>query len=201
MCGVTFWRYSQRSFPNRVSATNGIHLFGASGSGVSTLGWHLGQAMAATYLDTDDFYWQPTNPPYTTKVPERERVLSVLNAIDGIESPRRWILGGSLCGWGDALIPRFDLAVFVYLPGDVRMQRLRDREMTRHGDRIRKGGDMYELHNEFLDWAQRYDTAGYEIRSLETHRRWAQMLRCPVLELKGPAPVEAWVGEVLAACQ
>lgn len=180
----------------------GIHVFGASGSGVTTLGWHLGQAMGATYFDTDDFYWASTNPPFSTKVPERERLRAVLDAIDDMGangSSRQWILGGSICGWGDALIPRFELAVFVYLPANIRMQRIREREATRHGERILEGGDMHEQHLEFMDWARRYDTAGYEIRSLETHRRWAQMLRCPVLELQGPAPVEAWVGEILAA--
>ena len=76
---------------------------------------------------------------------------------------------------------------------------LRERELTRHGERILAGGDMYEQHKAFMDWASRYDSAGPEMRSLETHRRWARQLQCQVLELKGPEPVEAWLGDVLAA--
>ena len=179
-----------------MTSGNGIHLFGASGSGVSTLGFHLSRSLGIPYLDTDDFYWEKTNPPFTTKVPPEQRLRNILALIDDLDD---WVLGGSLCGWGDPLIHRFDLAVFVYLPAEVRLENLRERELTRHGERILAGGDMYEQHKAFMDWASRYDSAGLEMRSLETHRRWARQLRCPVLELRGPSPVEAWLGEVLAA--
>ena len=127
---------------------NGIHIFGASGSGVSTLGWHLGQALNVPYLDADNFYWMATDPPFTTKVPADERLRNLVNSVDTLDD---WILGGSVCGWGDALIPRFDTAVFVYLPPAVRLARLQEREATRHGDRIKPGGDMHAQHVAFME--------------------------------------------------
>jgi adenylate kinase family enzyme len=41
-----------------------IHITGASGAGVSTLGCALADALAIPHHDTDDYFWQPTSPPY-----------------------------------------------------------------------------------------------------------------------------------------
>jgi hypothetical protein len=43
-------------------------------------------------------------------------------------SPQRWVLSASLAGWGDALIPSFDLMVFLYVPTEGRLACLRRRE-------------------------------------------------------------------------
>ena len=50
-----------------------VHLFGASGSGTTTLGRALAAALDIPPLDTDD-YWQPTDPPDTVKHEPAERV-------------------------------------------------------------------------------------------------------------------------------
>jgi hypothetical protein len=42
-----------------------VHIFGASGAGTSTLGRALGERLALAHLDTDDFFWMPTDPPFT----------------------------------------------------------------------------------------------------------------------------------------
>ena len=39
-----------------------IHIYGASGSGTSTIGKYI-----SDFMDTDDYFWQATNPPYTIK--------------------------------------------------------------------------------------------------------------------------------------
>jgi ABC-type dipeptide/oligopeptide/nickel transport system ATPase subunit len=36
-----------------------IHLMGASGTGVTTLGRALADALAIPHHDTDDYFWQP----------------------------------------------------------------------------------------------------------------------------------------------
>jgi shikimate kinase len=41
-----------------------IHIMGASGSGVTCLGRTLADALAIPHHDTDDYFWQPTVPPY-----------------------------------------------------------------------------------------------------------------------------------------
>ena len=43
---------------------------------------------------------------------------------------------------------------------------------------------------EFLKWAEAYDTAGPEQRSLIGHAAWLATLKAPVLRLDLPAPLE-----------
>jgi hypothetical protein len=42
--------------------------------------------------------------------------------------PQRWVLSGPIAGWGDALIPSFDLVVFLHVPTVVRLARLQRSE-------------------------------------------------------------------------
>ncbi|MEM6738348.1 MAG: shikimate kinase [Bacteroidota bacterium] len=35
-----------------------IHIFGASGSGVTTIGKALSKELDLSYFDTDDYYWK-----------------------------------------------------------------------------------------------------------------------------------------------
>ena len=50
-----------------------------------------------------------------------------------MQTSNRWVLSGSLSGWGDPLVPKFDLVVFLFVPNEVQMQRLRAREIQRYG--------------------------------------------------------------------
>ncbi len=44
-----------------------IHIYGASGSGTTTLARYLGSRLGYDVMDTDDYYWLPFDPPYTKK--------------------------------------------------------------------------------------------------------------------------------------
>ncbi|MBQ2953200.1 MAG: shikimate kinase [Clostridia bacterium] len=165
-----------------------IHLFGASGSGTTTLGRALGEALGFTHMDTDDYYWLPTDPAFTQKRPIPER-LAMMNAdIDAAEKGA--VISGSLTGWGDPLISRFTLAIRVVTAADLRLERLRTREYARFGQRICPGGDMHQAHLEFIAWAAQYDTGDVTMRSRACHDQWQAELPCPVLTLDGAAPLE-----------
>ncbi|MFR2746779.1 MAG: hypothetical protein ACLTBB_07805 [Roseburia hominis] len=56
-----------------------------------------------------------------------------------LNSSPHWVLSGSVTGWYDELVSVFDLIVFVYVPTDIRMERLRRREAERYGDAILPG--------------------------------------------------------------
>ena len=43
-----------------------VHVFGASGSGTTTLGRALAEALGSVHLDTDAYFWESTDPPFTT---------------------------------------------------------------------------------------------------------------------------------------
>ena len=164
-----------------------IHIFGASGSGTSTLGRAVADRAGFRFLDTDDYYWLPAEPMYTLKRPIPERLALMERDLDAAEDA---VLSGSLVGWGDPLIPRFTLAVRLVVPMDVRMERLRRREYARYGERILPGGDLYEQSQAFLDWAARYDDGVPPLRSRALHDLWQKQLPCPVLTLDGTKPVD-----------
>jgi len=170
-----------------------IHVFGASGSGTTTLGKAIGKRLSCRALDSDDFFWLPTNPPYTTRRPADERVALIREefAKDGDA-----VLSGSLVDWGDSLIPLFTLAVRLVTPTDERIRRIKEREHARFGSRIDDGGDMHAAHEAFLRWASAYDDGPVTIRSRAEHDRWQTKLTCRLLTLDGTRPVDELVDEV-----
>ena len=172
-----------------------IHIVGAAGSGTTTLGVALAREIGGAHVDTDDFFWLSTDPPFTTKRPVEQR----LKLLDAKLAQPSWVLSGSLMGWGDVLIPRFELVVFLYVPPDVRLERIMERERLRYGVDIDPGGRMHENHKAFVDWAKGYDTADSEGRSHVRHRAWIDNLPCPVVEIAGAPTVEESVECVLAA--
>jgi adenylate kinase family enzyme len=177
-----------------------IHIFGASGSGTSSLAAALALRHGHRHLDTDDYFWIPTDPPFRQIRPRAERLARLGSALD--QSPT-WVLSawrgaaegepsgytGSLCGWGDPLIPRFDLLVFLLVPTPVRLARLRAREEQRYGaTAIAPGGPLHEAHVEFMDWAARYDEGDVAMRSRAMHEAWLAVIPTPVVRLEGDRP-------------
>lgn len=168
-----------------------IHIFGASGAGTTTLGRALAADMGLVHMDTDDYFWLPTDPKFTTKRPLAERLALMQADIDAAE--KGVVISGSLTGWGDGLIPRFTHVIRLTTPTGLRLERLRQREYARFGDRIREGGDMHENHLAFLDWAAQYDTSDITMRSKACHDEWMQRLPCPATLLDGAMPLEELV--------
>ena len=101
-----------------------------------------------------------------------------------------WVLSGSACGWGDVFIPLFDLVIYLWLPQDVRLERLRRREHALYGDDLLPGGSMHEAHQKFLDYSARYDEADESIRNRQLHEKWLSGLSCPVLRIETDLSVE-----------
>jgi len=159
---------------------HGIIVFGASGSGCTTLGRELARILNFELFDTDDLFFEPTDPPYTKARPlhERQRLLS-----SAIKVP--FIISGCLREWGGFFDDVLSLAVFIKTPTNVRLERLDKREYAKNGERIRKGGDLYERHKWFMEYVSTYDNGGMETRSLASQKAWANSLSCPVLQVDG----------------
>ena len=173
-----------------------VHVVGASSSGTTTLGAALARRLGGAHLDTDNYFWAPTDPPFTTRRPPEDRVALMEADLAGQDA---WVISGSLMGWGDVFVPRFDLVVFLYVPPQARIARLMAREVERYGQEVLPGGRMHEAHLAFVEWARGYDRPGFEGRSLERHRAWLAGLTCPVLEIAGTPTVEESLARAEAA--
>lgn len=169
---------------------NKIHIIGASGSGTSTLGKALGEILSHKVFDTDDYFWISK---FTEQRPVPDRIEMLKNDLSQTE---QWILSGAAVKWGDCFISYFDLVIFLWIPPEIRLERLQKREIERYGKEVLPGGDKYEQSQTFLGWASLYDYAGTEVRSKVLHEQWMQKLSCPILRIEGDYSVEECVTRV-----
>jgi adenylate kinase family enzyme len=171
-----------------------IHVMGASGAGVTTLGRALADRLALPHHDSDDYLWLPTVPPYRQlrEIPERLRLMRemFLPRLD-------WVLSGAVAGWGDEIIPLLDLVVFVVTPGELRLERLRAREATHFGaGAVAPGGWRHEETEAFIEWASHYESGDREGRSLVGQEAWVAGLPCPVVRVDGVRPLAELVEQL-----
>ncbi|MCA1185024.1 MULTISPECIES: hypothetical protein [unclassified Saccharopolyspora] len=172
---------------------------GATGVGSTTLGRALAVAWAVPHADVDDYLWLPTSPPYTDKRPVAERV----PLMRSLFVPRpAWVLSGTLRGWGDEVIADVDAVVFLTAETDVRLERLRRRDVVRYGTAVAAGGSLAAAHHDFLSWAGDYDDTDVPGRR-SADEAWLAGLHRPVLRLSGERPLDdlradvlAWLGDV-----
>lgn len=173
---------------------NTIHIVGASGSGTTTLAKALGEKIGYKHLDSDDYFWKPTNPPFQEKRQRKKRQRLLRNDIEKYD---QWILSGSMCGWGDEFITDIDLAIYLWIPSEERLKRIKQRELMKFGNRILKGGDMHKTHLEFMDYASQYDQGDLSIRSYKLHKHWLKRLECPIIRLEGLLSVDEKIKEII----
>jgi adenylate kinase family enzyme len=171
-----------------------INIFGAAGTGTSTIGRALATSLGIPHVEADDCFWLPTDPPFQQMRPPAERQ-AMLDATLDPQAP--WVLSGSIAGWGDPIVPMLDLAVFLWVPPAIRLARLLARERERHGDAaLAPGGAMHDGFRLFMSWAAAYDRAGLELRSRKVHGLWMRALPCPLLRLEGTPSIEEALAQI-----
>lgn len=154
-----------------------ILVTGAAGAGTTTLGRAIAGGIDARFVDADEYFWHPSDPPYLRKRAPDERLSSILQAL---RSSERVVVAGSIVDWGEALEDAFTLVVYLWVPPQVRVERLMRRETERFGQPLEG----------FLEWAAQYDEGRLPGRSRERHERWLAARRCPVLRIEGTVSVE-----------
>lgn len=176
-----------------------LHLFGASGTGVSTLGAALAAGLGVPYFDTDAYFWEASDPPFTQRRPPAVRDARLAH---NLARQASWVVGGSIVGWGEKWLVAFDFVVFLWLPPALRLHRLRQREYARLGLRLLTDPGQAARTQAFLNWAAGYDdnsTGG--TRTLANHTRWLSQFACPVLELRGDLSVAGRLAAVRGCLQ
>lgn len=89
--------------------------------------------------------------------------------------------------------------MFVWLPSELRIERILRRERELYADRILPGGDMAADHVAFLEWTRGYDDGTAEgTNTLPCHEELLRSATCPVLRLTEPFTVEEALARVLA---
>jgi adenylate kinase family enzyme len=162
-----------------------VLITGASGSGTTTLGQILARHLDWAFFDADDYYWEPSDPPFKQKRAPALRFSKLIADLDG--ALKGAVVSGSIMNWGLSLEDSFALIVFLTVPAPIRVERLRARELERFG----------RIDPEFLEWAAQYDEGYMEGRSLSKHERWLSARRSKVLRIDGDLTVEERQRQVL----
>ena len=103
-----------------------------------------------------------------------------------LDTHTRLVVAGSVDGWGEPVETAFDAVVFLSAPTEVRLTRLREREVARYGQ-----ADAY-----FLAWAEQYETGALPGRSRPRHEAWLARRSCPVIRLDSTQPIADLVTQV-----
>ncbi|WP_146259464.1 adenylate kinase [Palleronia aestuarii] len=141
-------------------------------------------ALDCPHLDADAFYWKSAAIPFTRRRPPAERRTLLRTA----QADAGWVLSGSVVGWGEEVLDDVHLIVFLTADTATRLTRLRYRESKLHGARIAEGGDMYHIHQAFLERTRSYDLPDLGKPCRVSHELWLDGQTAPVLRLDGTLP-------------
>lgn len=160
-----------------------ILITGASGSGTTTLGRALAADLCIAFLDADELYWLPTEPPFKQKRDGAQRRVLLRERLAKYQAI---VVSGSIMEWGVESEDSFDLIVFLQAPAEVRIARLRVRELEQLG----------RIDEEFIAWAAQYDDGKMSGRSLPRHLAWLEKRACPIVRLSSTRPVAELLSHV-----
>lgn len=165
-----------------------IIVCGGNGAGKSTLGKALAQALSLPFLDIEDYYFPKTDKRYLYAVQRSTgEAISLLQR--DVEQTDGFVLAAVKADYSPVISKRFTCAVFVDVPKEIRMQRVRQRSYGKFGNRMLPGGDLYSREERFFDLV--------ESRTEEPIHSWLAGLSIPVISVDGRRPPQENVRELI----
>lgn len=170
----------------------GIIVCGLNGSGKSSLGKALAEAMGFYFIDNEDLFFPKTDPHYIfANLRSREEVISIL--FDTARSNKNYVFYAVRGDYGKDIIPFYHYAVFIDVPKEIRLKRIRNRSFQKFGNRMLPGGDLYVREKVFFDMVS--DQPEYYVEE------WIQTLRCPILPVDGTKSIKENVAFIVEQLQ
>ncbi|WP_380181207.1 AAA family ATPase [Kalamiella sp. sgz302252] len=146
-----------------------IYVYGASGTGTTTISRLIAEKCNIMHVDSDDIFWHSTKRPYQ-KIRAYEEQISEINA--RLLKHDSWVLAGSLELWKSQLEKHTTHMIFLTLSDNLRIDRILKREKDRFGDKINKDGELYEMHRSFIKWTKQYHNKTTKNSNFAMHLRW-----------------------------
>lgn len=183
----------------------GIAVIGLNGAGKSSIAHALAATLGYAEMDVEDYYFPEqkesrqkalegiyVRPSFLGEVPfsvsrTKEEVQRML--LNDLPSSTGFILSGVTMNWSEEILSKIDLAFWVQVPLEIRLQRIRDREEKRFGSMALPGGAMYEQQQQFREVVADRDS--------KTVEQSISKLHCPVHKLDGTLPVKENVDLIL----
>ncbi len=155
----------------------GICVCGLNGSGKTTLAEALAKELNFKHMDIEQYYFTSTDNPYASSR-TREEVEQLL--LTDIKQNPCFVFSAVNGDMTPEINENYTLAVYLNVPLDMRMKRIRQRAIDKFGDRVLPGGDMYEQEEQFFSYAEK--------RTPEKIEKWLKTLSCKVIRLDGTRP-------------
>lgn len=159
----------------------GILMCGLNGVGKSTLGKALAKELGYCFIDNEDLYFPKADPgnPYAVER-TRDEVERLL--LEEIKAHENFIFASVKGDYGETVLPHFQYAVWLAVPRELRLRRVRERSYQRFGDRMLPGGDLYQSEEKFFDFVG--------ARAEDTVENWLRSFQGTVIRADGTEPVE-----------
>ncbi len=169
---------------NRATGT-GILICGLNGSGKSTLGKALAEKLGFHFIDSEDLFFTQKND-YTSLRSHEEATEILLNKI---KKHPDFVLSSVKGEYGDDFILHLKYLVFIEVKEEIRLKRVRNRDIQKFGDRVLQGGDLFDSTENFYKFIQSRD---------DTHvTKWLDNLDLNVIHIDGTKDIDENVNLIL----
>ncbi|WP_102399015.1 hypothetical protein [Haloimpatiens massiliensis] len=83
---------------------------------------------------------------------------------------------------GDKINSLYECVIYLTVPLEIRLKRVKQRSYDKFGDRVLAGGDMYEQEQGFFD--------SVVTKNMEKTDEWVKGISCPVIYVDGTKPID-----------
>jgi len=160
----------------------GILVCGLNGAGKSTLGRALAQQCGLRFIDNEDLYFPKNDPAYLYAAQRSRQEVEQLLLEEMNASKKGFVFTSVKGDYGQAALDRFSCVVWVRIPRELRLERVRNRSFQKFGNRMLPGGDLHEQEEQFFSFVQ--------ARPENLVEEWLRTVSLPVIPVDGTKPVE-----------
>ena len=125
-----------------------IIVCGLNGAGKSTVGKALAERLGFPFRDIEDYYFPHSGDYKYRSSRTREAVAALL--LGDLMQLENVVLASVKGDYGSEVEKQFTHAVYLAVPQDIRLARVRARAYGQFGERIYPGGDLYEREEGFF---------------------------------------------------
>lgn len=155
-----------------------ILVCGGNGAGKSTLARWLAENAGMHLMDVEHYYFQPRgDDPFAVERPRAEVARLLERDLRRFDHA---VLAAVKADYGPAVTALLDAAVYLCVPHEIRMARVRARSAKRFGARALPGGDMHQREEAFFRIV--------EARDDNAVIRWLNTTDLPRVEMDGTLP-------------
>lgn len=159
---------------------NRIIICGGNGAGKTSLGYALSKNTRIPFFDIEDYYFPDKTEEYVYDTPKsKSEVIEML--ISDLLLHEEFLLAAVNPNIAADIVGRYTVAIYINVPKDIRVKRVKDRSYEKFGQKIMLGGELHDKEKAFFRLV--------EARSEDKIKEWLSKSSIPTIELDGTKPI------------